>query len=144
MSDQPDLLLDITQTITIDASPEIVFEGLLHRVGPGSVEPSGKPLPMKLERWPGGRWFRDLGDETGHLWGFVQVYKPPRLLEVQGPLFMSFAATSHVQWRVEEEEGGTTRLTVRHRALGPIDDDMRAALHGGWRCQLEGVKADSE
>ena len=24
---------------------------------------------MKLEAWPGGRWFRDLGDGNGHLWG---------------------------------------------------------------------------
>ncbi len=32
-------------------------------------------MPMKLEAWPGGRWFRDLGDGNGHLWGHVQAIK---------------------------------------------------------------------
>ena len=41
---------------------------------------------MKIEPWPGGRWYRDLGNNAGHLWGHVQVIKPPTLLEICGPL----------------------------------------------------------
>ena len=26
------------------------------------------PIPMILEAWPGGRWYRDLGDNNGHFW----------------------------------------------------------------------------
>ena len=44
---------------------------------------------MTLEPRPGGRWFRDLGDDNGHFWGHVQAIKRPTLLEITGPLFMS-------------------------------------------------------
>ena len=47
-------------------------------------------MPMKLEAWPGGRWYRDLGDGNGHFWGHVQAIKRPTLLEISGPLFMSY------------------------------------------------------
>ena len=50
---------------------------------------------MKIEAWPGGRWFRALGNNTGHLWDHVQSIKPPKLLEIHGPLFMSTPAISH-------------------------------------------------
>ena len=36
---------------------------------------------MKIEAWPGGRWYRDLGDDNGHFWGNVQAIKQPTLLE---------------------------------------------------------------
>ena len=28
-----------------------------------------KPMNFVLEEWPGGRWFRDLGNGQGHFWG---------------------------------------------------------------------------
>ena len=49
-------------------------------------------MPMKLEAWPGGRWYRDLGDGNGHYWGTVQAIKRPTLLEFCGPLFASVPA----------------------------------------------------
>jgi hypothetical protein len=55
------------------------------------------PIPKVIEPWPGGRWYRDLGNETGHLSGHAQVIKPPTLLEFNGPMFMSFPAVNHVQ-----------------------------------------------
>ena len=62
---------------------------------------------MVLEPWPGGRWYRDLGEESGHLWGHVQVIKPPTLLELWGPMFMSFAGINHVQYRLTASGEGT-------------------------------------
>jgi hypothetical protein len=47
-------------------------------------------MPMKIEPWPGGRWYRDLGDNDGHLWRHVQAIKQPTLLEIYGPLMMSY------------------------------------------------------
>ena len=47
-------------------------------------------MPIKIEAWPGGRWFRDLGDGNGHYWATVQAIKRPTLLEFSGPLFMSY------------------------------------------------------
>ena len=46
-------------------------------------------MPMNIEPWPGGRWFRDLGNNNGHFWGNVQAIKRPTLLEITGPLFAS-------------------------------------------------------
>ena len=76
-------------------------------------------MPFKLEAWPGGRWFRDLGNNAGHLWGHVQVIKPPTLLEIWGPMMMSYPAVNHLQYRFTAQGSGT-RLTFVHRGMGLI------------------------
>ena len=86
---------------------------------------------MILEPWPGGRWLRDLGDGNGHLWGHVQAIKRPTLLEITGPLMMSFAVSSNLQYRLQEVDGGTS-ITLRHTALGLFPDGYREALSQGW------------
>ncbi|HSU65857.1 MAG TPA: hypothetical protein VLJ39_03200, partial [Tepidisphaeraceae bacterium] len=58
--------LDFNKEQRIDAPIEIVFQTLLDEIGPGNEGPPGQPMPMKLEAWPGGRWYRDLGNNTGH------------------------------------------------------------------------------
>src|SRR5829696_5779968 len=73
----------------------------------------------EIEPWPGGRWYRDLGNNAGHLWGHVQVIKPPTLLELCGPMPMSYPATNHLQYRLTSE-GGQTRLHFTHKAMGLI------------------------
>ena len=65
---------EIVKEEEIAAPIEIVFETILEQMGPMNSTPE-KPMPMKLEAWPGGRWFRDLGDNTGHFWGVVQAIK---------------------------------------------------------------------
>ena len=138
-----DLTFSLTQEIRIDASPEDSFAALLEQMGPQNEAPDGTPLPMKLEARPGGRWYRDLGDDNGHHWGHVQAIKRPTLLEITGPLFMSYAATSNLQYRLTAVEGGT-RLTLRHSALGLIPDDHRQGLAEGWAPLLERVKSQAE
>jgi uncharacterized protein YndB with AHSA1/START domain len=114
--------LKITKDLRIAAPIEIVFETLLEYLGPHHATSPESPLPMKLEPWPGGRWYRDLGNNTGHFWGHVQVIKPPRLLEIWGPMFMSFPAISHLQYRLTVE-GELTRLQLTHGAMGQIPAD---------------------
>src|SRR5258708_30633240 len=89
----------ITRTSQVDVKAAIgdVFKGVLHRLGEGNTRPDGQSLQMVLEQWPGGRWFRDLGNGTGYLWGHVQVVKAPVLLELSGPMFMSYPALNHVE-----------------------------------------------
>ena len=111
-----EFLLHIHKEIDINAPVGIAFEALLEQLGPSSEMPDAKPMPMKIEPWPGGRWYRDLGNNSGHLWGHVQVIKPPKLLELCGPLAMSFAAINHVQYRLTEQGAGT-RLSFTHRAI---------------------------
>jgi hypothetical protein len=136
--DAQDFTLDIEQHIEIRAPLAQVFEGLLAQLSERNAM-----VPLRLERWPGGRWFRDLGDGAGHLWGFVQVLKPPTLLELQGPLFMSYPVAGHVQVRLAEAPGGT-RVTLRHRAFGLIAEDHRKGAALGWQKILSAVKGACE
>lgn len=121
----------------IAAPIEIVFETVLEPIWRFAE------MSLKLEAWPGGRWYRDLGDNAGHLWGHVQVIKPPKLLEITGPMFMSYAAASHLQYRLTDEGGGT-RLTLTHQAIGLILPEHLEGVTKGWTEWLDEVKAASE
>lgn len=135
-----------TKEVEIAAPVEIVFETLLEQLGPRHETAPESPLPMKLEPWPGGRWYRDLGNSTGHFWGHVQVIKPPRLLEIWGPLFLSYPAIAHLQYRLTAE-GDVTRLKLIHKAIGEIPPDYRDALAEGmepWSHTLMKVREVAE
>jgi uncharacterized protein YndB with AHSA1/START domain len=123
--------LNITEEIHVRSSLTATFAALLEEMGPSNEGYNGTPMPMVLEPWPGGRWFRDLGDNNGHLWGHVQAIKQPTLLEITGPLMMSFAVASNLQYRLKEIDGGTL-ITLRHTALGLFPDGYREALSQGW------------
>ena len=125
------LILSINSETRVNASLDHTFEALLEQLGEGADTPEGKAMPMKIEPWPGGRWYRDLGDNNGHFWANVQAIKRPSLLELHGPLFMSYAAISNVQYRLTEVEGGTL-ITFHHFALGAIPDDVRKNINTGW------------
>lgn len=130
--------LHIQRDILIAAPIAITFESVLEELGPGSEMPDGKPFPMKIEAWPGGRWYRDLGKNVGHFWGHVQVIKPPTLLELCGPMFMSYPATNFVQYRLKVEGDGT-RLTITHRAMGLIPPDHVDGVGQGWEHGLKRI-----
>jgi len=125
------LMLNITQEIHVRASLEATFAALLDQLGPLNDTPEGTPLPLKVEAWPGGRWYRDLGNDNGHLWGHVQAIKRPTLIEFCGPLFMSYPFVSNVQYRLSEENGGTL-IKFHHKALGLIQDEHREGVKKGW------------
>ena len=62
----------------------------------------------------------------------MQAIKRPTLLEIAGPLMMSFAVASNVQYRLKDADGGTL-ITLRHTALGLFPPDgYRDALGQGW------------
>lgn len=125
------MTLNVTQEIHVSAPLDVTFAALLEQLGPGGDRPDGEPMPMKIEAWPGGRWFRDLGDGNGHFWGVVQAIKRPTLLEITGPLFMSYPVVSNVQYRLSEADGGTL-IKFHHTALGLIQDDHRQGVNTGW------------
>ena len=131
IAEQEIQVIAITREIEIAAPIEIAFEALLEEIGPGGEMPGGKSFPMVIEARPGGRWYRDLGNDAGHLWGHVQVIKPPTLLELSGPMFMSFPALNHVQYRLTAEGNGTL-LKFSHRAMGPIPEEVREGVGYGW------------
>jgi hypothetical protein len=127
----------------VRSSLTATFAALLEQMGPSNETPESQAMPMKIEAWPGGRWYRDLGDGNGHFWGVVQAIKRPTLLEICGPLFMSYPAISNVQYRLTPVDGGTL-ITLRHTALGFIQDDHRAGLATGWTKILEGTRSRAE
>lgn len=133
----------IAKTESIDAPPEVVWEAILEEVGSKTSDMGNRPLRLTLEPTVGGRWYRDLGDGVGHLWGHVQVIKPPKLLELSGPMFMSYAATNHVQYRLTPE-GDKTRLDLLHTAVGLIPAEDAKGVEGGWSEILGNIRKSAE
>jgi hypothetical protein len=137
------LTLTINQEIHVNASLAVTFEALLEQIGPRNERADGVPMPMVIEPWPGGRWYRDLGDNNGHLWAHVQAIKRPTLLEFAGPLFASYPFVSNVQYRLTEADGGT-KIAFRHSALGFIQDDHRDGVNQGWASMLQRTRKAAE
>ena len=137
------LSLAVRQEIRIRASLDVTFNALLDQLGPNSEMPDGTPMHMKLEPWPGGRWFRDLGDNNGHFWGVVQAIKRPTLLEISGPLFMSYPVANNVQYRLREEQGETIIAFV-HQGFGLILEDHRKGVTTGWNYIHDKVRERAE
>jgi hypothetical protein len=138
-----ELTLDISQELEINAAQGDVFRSMLEQLATMAPQADSKPMGMVLEQWPGGRWFRDLGNGQGHLWGFVQVIKPPTLLEIAGPMFMSYPAAGHLQLRLTPIAGGTL-LALRHRVLGFIEKNHRQGATEGWERILQHIKKGVE
>jgi hypothetical protein len=133
----------IAEEIEVHASIEATFASLVAHLGRLNETPDGKPLSMTLETRPGGRWYRDLGGDNGHLWGFVQSIKRPALLEIWGPLFLSTATTSNLMYRLSESAGVTT-ISFTHTLVGPVPDHFRDNMEPGWEAIHARVKRDAE
>lgn len=137
------LTLRITQDIRVRASLAATFAALLEELGPASVDRNGNPMSLKIEPWPGGRWYRDLGGNNGHYWGTVQAIKSPELLEICGPMFMSYPVTNNVQYRLSQE-GDETLIRFCHAGFGLIWDEHRKGVTSGWNSIHERVRLRAE
>ena len=137
------MTLDLTEETRVHAPIDKTFAALLDELGPANLGYQDAPMPMMLEPWPGGRWFRDLGNGNGHLWGHVQAIKVPTLLEITGPLMMSFAVASNIQYRLKEVDGDTI-ITLKHSAIGLFPDGYRAQLTSGWKGVFDRVRRRAE
>ena len=138
-----DLTLAVTQEIRVKAPIDSTFRALIEQLGPHNEMPDGTAMPMTLEPWPGGRWFRDLGNGNGHFWAAVQAIKKPSLLEFAGPLFMSFPVANNVQYRLSEENGVTV-VRFRHTGFGLISADHKAGVNAGWSYMHDKVRERAE
>lgn len=137
------LMLRVEQEIRVHAPIDVTFAALLEQIGPSNERPDGTPIPMKLEPWPGGRWFRDLGDGNGHCWATVQAINKPTLLELSGPLFMSYPVANNVQYRLSEE-GGETVIKFCHAGFGLVQETHKKNVTTGWNSIHEKVRARAE
>src|SRR6266566_5074092 len=137
------LTLTINQEIQVQAPLDVTFAALLEQLGPGNETPDGKSLNMKIEPWPGGRWYRDLGEGNGHFWANVKAIVRPTLLALVGPLFASFPFVSNVQYRLSEADGGN-RIIFRHAALGFVPKEHKAGINKGWAARHDRVRRQAE
>lgn len=133
----------ITEDINVHAPLEQTFKSLIAQIGRLNETPDGTPLPMVMELHPGGRWYRDLGGDNGHLWGFVQSVKRPTLLEIWGPLFMSTGATSNMMYRLSETPDGTL-IKFTHTVVGPFPEEHRSRMATGWSAMHARVRKAAE
>ena len=138
-----DLTLLVEQEIHVGASLEDTFAALLEQLGPANEVGGGRSMPMVLEAWPGGRWYRDLGDDNGHHWAHVQAIKRPTLLELCGPLMMSQPVANNVQYRLSEVNGGTL-IKFRHSGFGLVQDEHRKGVSDGWSYIHQRVRERAE
>ena len=137
------LTVTINQEIHVKAPLDVTFAALLEQLGPGNETPDGKSLNMKIEAWPGGRWYRDMGNGNGHFWANVKAIMRPTLLEFVGPLFASFPFVSNVQYRLSEADGGTL-IAFKHTALGIVPEEQKAGMNKGWASMHERVRKQAE
>lgn len=143
MSLLDEMTLTINQSIDIQSDIGDAWSALLRRLTSENSTADNRPMPMVLEEWPGGRWFRDLGPGAGHLWAHVQVIKPPTLMELQGPMFMSYAVAGHMQFRLIQQAGGV-ELSLRHHVLGRVEEEHRQGVVPGWAHLLDQTKQIAE
>lgn len=134
-----DITLDVEQHVDVQGSLDDVFKSVLYRFGEGNTRPDGESLQLQIELFAGGRWFRDRGEGIQHLWGHVQVIKPPVLLELSGPMFMSYPAINHIEIKLNPIDDGT-RVTLHHRAIGLLDPAHKEGVTTGWQFMLDAVK----
>jgi uncharacterized protein YndB with AHSA1/START domain len=143
LSEIESLSLKVEQEIRVKAPLDVTFEALLEQLGPGNEMPDGAKMKFKIEAWPGGRWFRDLGNGNGHWWATVQAIKRPTLLEFSGPLFMSYPVANNVQYRLSEQDGETV-IKFCHAGFGLIDEEHRKGVVKGWAFMNDRVREYAE
>ena len=121
-----DLTLEIKQEIHVKAPLEKTFSALLEQLGPRNERLDGTPMPLKLEAWPGGRWYRDLGDGNGHLWGARAGYQEA---DATGVLRSAVYVLSGLLEFAIPSEGTRRRNADRVPSHGARSDHGRAS-HG--------------
>ncbi|HEY6466419.1 MAG TPA: hypothetical protein VIY69_10540 [Candidatus Acidoferrales bacterium] len=73
----------------------------------------------------------------------MQAIKKPSLIEICGPLFMSYPVISNVQYRLSEVPGGTL-IKFHHSALGLIPDNIREGINTGWKHMNDQIRTRAE
>jgi len=56
-------------------------------------------------------------------------------------MFMSYPALNHVEIKLDQAPGGT-KVILRHRAIGFLDETHRQNIGKGWKHYLDSVAKD--
>jgi len=126
-----DLTLNVTEEIHVHASLEATFAALLEQLGPFNETAEDRPMPMKLEPWPGGRYYVNLNGHEGASGEVLEIIPERRLVFSWGWADGSLPlrpGESTVEISLEPDGDGT-RLRLTHRDL---PSDMHAWHGRGW------------
>jgi DNA-binding transcriptional ArsR family regulator/uncharacterized protein YndB with AHSA1/START domain len=127
--------MQIEQELTIRAPIEAVWTALTREIGAWWGRPyvhdDARVVALRLETSVGGRFWEDWGAGAGALYATVLSIRAPEELILAGPFGMGGLCQSVVRFGLRAE-GGATRLTLSHRAVGEIDAEREAGYQGGW------------
>jgi DNA-binding transcriptional ArsR family regulator/uncharacterized protein YndB with AHSA1/START domain len=126
--------IQMEQEVQIAAPPARVFDCLTAHIGDWwSHSFSGSPRTIRLEPFPGGRFFEEFdGAGGGALYATVTFLKPGERLRLTGPMGMAGAVAGVIDIRLEATGDGT-RLLLSHHVLGEVDDATANDYNGGWQ-----------
>jgi uncharacterized protein YndB with AHSA1/START domain len=133
--------IQVEQEVTINASPERVFDALTSQVSAWWGAPyllTDAPQGIILEPEVGGRLYEVSGEGEGALWAMVTAIQKNRWLELTGPIGMSGAMHSVVSFALEPK-GEATLVKLAHHAVGELGEDTEANYSAGWH-DLVGVR----
>ena len=144
--------MNLTKTITVEASPERAFEVFTagfdtwwprtHHIG---KSPMTKGI---LEGHVGGRCYNQQEDGADCDWGKILVWEPPHRFVMAWQITHEWgynpdlSKASEVEVRFSAVDQGRTRVDLEHRyfeRMGPSGEAMRTAVDspGGWSTLLE-------
>jgi uncharacterized protein YndB with AHSA1/START domain len=134
--------VDVTAAFTVPI--ERLWLALTQRTGswwgPPWVREPDRSIGVQLEERPGGLLWEDWGPGEGALLGKVSAIARPRLLIIDGPLFVLGAVAGEAVLSLTATEGGS-QLHVRHVAVGTIPDDGADRTAGAWTDLLGRLRA---
>jgi hypothetical protein len=56
-------------------------------------------------------------------------------------MFMSYPALNHVEIKLDQVAGGT-KVTLRHRSIGLLEEAHRQSIGTGWKHYLDNIRTD--
>src|SRR5918992_249222 len=133
------VLEDAGLEVVVAAPRDKVFDALC-RMGEWWPHAFREGAAVHLEPRVGGRFWEDWGDGDGALYATVTGIRRPDLLTCTGPMGMRTPVTAVWSMELSERDGGTL-VRLSHHAVGPIDDETRAAYQEGWGEVLDALRA---
>ena len=124
----------IEQNITIQASPQDVFDAMTQEISTWWGPPyfhNSEAEGMVLEPRVGGRLYEDLGNDQGMLLATVVLIKRPEQLRLAGAMGLPGPVQGVIQFQLEAKDDGTL-LQLSHRMIGEVSEETQTAYAGGW------------
>lgn len=122
----------IEQEVLIRAPRLRVFDAITRDIGQWwAFRLAEHGSQLILEPQVGGRFYEDLGDGEGALWGTVTRIKRPEILRLSGPLGMTTPVVSVYTYELSDSDGGTL-LKLSHHVVGEPSPKWEESHRRGW------------